>query len=568
MKLFNKKILLISEFCRQNIFVKAILVNLVYMMGTVLVFKPFLSITDYQEWETIAGAYTGETDYHTKFVQFWYAKIIMFLTNVNADIPWYSVVYYLLIFISLSAITVLILKGNDRKIVWIIINLLLLFFSYEFYIYIQFTKVAAVVGTAGYFIMLSSKTRKRVKPFGVIMIFISFLVRFQIAEMLLASWVIVTIICEIKNYVLYKKVYIRRYIFLVVAYCAIASFFWIIPTFKYSNDSEREKWSLIWQWNEVRSSVQDFVPPDYDENIDFYSKEHISKNDLYIWYNWNNDYSELSLETGKKLINLEPEKGSVIAKATEFENVLAFFKVFPLQFLTIDVCYYCVIIVILNCLYNKKGLFRINILVQTMVLLAFEYYLFINERYLQHRVDVSIIFSIIICSMYFIENEGMLCEIRVGKKFVGICCILLICVPYKYYSDDISYISESTLKNNRNFFESTYNDEEHYYLIGNSRNKCASSQECYNAFEPIKAGIKRNIIMGLSPDNEDMLHNIGIENPFLEVINNKRMYFVLDDDTNDEAAWEMYFSEIYGEPVYLQLEKTEFDRNIYFVMSE
>ena len=126
MKLFNKKILLISEFCRQNIFVKAILVNLVYMMGTVLVFKPFLSITDYQEWETIAGAYTGETDYHTKFVQFWYAKIIMFLTNVNADIPWYSVVYYLLIFISLSAITVLILKGNDRKIVWIIINLLLL----------------------------------------------------------------------------------------------------------------------------------------------------------------------------------------------------------------------------------------------------------------------------------------------------------------------------------------------------------------------------------------------------------------------------------------------------------
>lgn len=552
----------------KNIFLHTILLNLAYMVGMVLCFEPFLSITDFQMEEIYYGAYTGVYNNQTMFEQFLYGDIIVFLIKYFPSIPWYSIVFYIILFVSFSFLTYSILTWNSDWLGYLIVNMMLLFFSYEGYIYIHFTKVAGIAGAVGFLLLFQRKDTKLKSilhnSIGALLAFFSFLIRYDIGKMLLGIWGLAIIGREIVNLIIKRKIEWKNFFYRVFVLGFFLIILLLIPECKYSSEEEAAKWKDIFQFNAARVYVQDYVVPDYKTYQEKYGELGISENDLKIWNAWNDDCVSLTKDKTEAMSFFENVPKTITMSYKEY---LEFFKFFPLKLCTVDVFFAFMIIVMLYISTTKeKQQVVLEITCVLVILIGVNYYLFINKRFLQHRVDVSIIFTVCLVMMWFMREKKREC----GLVKINILCSIIIClclsVPFQYYNDDKTYISDEMIETNRIFYENTCTDEDHYYLIGNSRWDASTSRICYKAFDIIPKGIKRNIIMGITPQNQEYLNSLGIFNPFVDIVDNEVMYLVLGEDNSSQELWEKYFEEHLNiEEVNLILVKKWLNRCIYRV---
>lgn len=564
----------VAFFSKDNILFFAIILNFLYLFGMLLFFEPFLSITDYNMAETCYGVYDGYYNYHTLFEHFWYGRIVVFFLKWIPAIPWYTVLFYIWVFIALTFMTYILLSWRNDTLGLVIVNILLLFFSYEAYIFIHFTKVAGIIGGVGFFALFAYKSGWKSKVISVILMLLSALIRYNMMEMLVGVWFLAFVAKTILNIVNGKRHMewrdVRRYLFSIGMGIAMLVVVFYFP--KYTSEAEEAQWKNIFNWISIRSTVQDYIVPDYDENMEEYKKIDVTENDLDIWHAWNSDAKTLTLEKGKAIKALQPRSEGLIAKAVNVKNITSFFKVFPNKFLSIDVYIAFLALFVIVTLYCKEQNLKSHYLATlftVFILLSVNYYLFINGRYLQHRVDVGVIFNACLIYLFFIMDFEKVHSIEkeslTYKRIVGVIVCFLLFVPYQYYSDDVNYVGNDTLTMNRRFFESTHEDEKHYYLIGNDRNSASVKQICYGAFDRFPLGIKENVFMGCPPESEERLKDKGIDNPFVDIIDNEDMYLVLDKNNADTAKWKKYFEDRIGKKVKVTLVKSYFNNNIYKV---
>ena len=129
---------------------KSFILNLIYMGGMLLFFAPFLSIDDYVMSEYGYGVFSDDYDYCVRYENFIYGRLITSLMKLFPDIPWYTVLFYIWIFISLTLFAYIVLIYFDNYLGIVVANTMLLFFSYEGYVCIQFTKVSGIIGAIGF----------------------------------------------------------------------------------------------------------------------------------------------------------------------------------------------------------------------------------------------------------------------------------------------------------------------------------------------------------------------------------------------------------------------------------
>ena len=78
-----------------------------------LCFKPFLGTDDYLMSNTLYGVLGDDYDYQVKYENFLYGRLMVFLLRLFPDIPWYTILFYIWIFIALTLLTYVILKWSN-----------------------------------------------------------------------------------------------------------------------------------------------------------------------------------------------------------------------------------------------------------------------------------------------------------------------------------------------------------------------------------------------------------------------------------------------------------------------
>lgn len=552
-------------------FYQSIKINLISMLCTIILTEPFWSITDYNEVERIYGLYTGEYSYQTKFINFIYSKILFQLIQFCDQIPWYTVMFFFVSFSSMAVIIYFFLKVLDNRkfnfLAWVIC----FFFSYELYHCINFTKIASALGAASILLLIKKKSifTDIIGVVGILMGIVAMLIRYDIGKMIIAIYFFALLFCFL--YDVYKRtIDVKWYVKKIVAIMCVLGFMILIPYIKYSSEAESAFWHDIFVWNDYRSTVQDYELPDYDTNAELYEEIGVSKTDIYIWKGWNDDCYKLNNEVGEKLYLVQKRSDNIIEKCFDIKNIYSYFKLYPLSFFTIDMFFIFVILFIYYLVAKKKNVINLILVYLCGVLLVVNYYLFINGRYLQHRVDVGIIMALFAVLVLLMEYTGVkfLTDIKYDILINLTLFILLLVVPFGYYGDDIAYISDKQIEENKRFFEYT-KDQPNLYLIGNSRDLRAINEMCYKPFEVPESDLKHNIIMGANPENSEMRQKNGINNPYTDIVDNENFYLVLLDDSDENIVyWEQYISDSSQKQVKIVFEKEVENKNLYRVKTK
>ena len=599
---------------KSSILIKAILLNCFYLLGMLIFFKPFFSIDDFLMSNIAYGVYGEQYDYHVTYMNFAYGRFIVFLLKLFPKIPWYAVLFYIWIFTALTLLTYMIFKWNHALMGKVIVNALLLYFSYEGYIAIQFTKVAGIVAAVALFVVINeeqSSWKQKITAIGLWII--SCMIRYDCAKMVLGAWCLVIfaewavrIYKKRKN--CWKKSAKRgKWILFIIG------LYVLVPKLSGLGMSveEKEFWKLYWKNNDVRVSIQDYAYPGYNENREVYDAIGISENDLYLFSSWNWDCSVMTLQKGniiktlqtgdstklqslleeyqdnknvkqisdaierqeEKNDNLDIKKNvknyidkifSLCIKVLSFDNIQGFFKEFPKNFLNIDVCVaYLLMILLIVCVTRVKWQdYIVAVGVSSGILLLLEYYLYINGRYLQHRVDVGITINAIGIFLYLFikKNVIVLCEDNINAKTIYLLILIIICGRYFYYSDDYQRVSNENLESNSRFFEQTQNSDESYFLV-KDRNVGSDIFVSYGVFDVPKIGVYKNIVRTFIMDT------LKTGWQFADIIDDKNMFLVISDSDNNETSWKTYFTEHSGKDVQLTLVKKFLNRKIYKVNS-
>ncbi len=286
---------------KHNIVTKSILLNLVYLFGMLLAFVPFFSIDDYLMSNTIYGVGRAGYDYHATYMNFVYGRLMVFLLRLFPEIPWYTVLFDLWVFIALTLLTYMILKWSNNYAGLILANLLLLFFSYEGYVAVQFTKVAGILGAVAVLVLLSEKIPRKPKMIGICLWILSCMIRIDCAKMALGVWGLLLVWKVLEATWKTRRNPIKEYWKRGFLFLAGACIFIIVPRLSSIGMTEAEKdfWKLFWEHNTVRAAMQDYSVPDYETYREAYEAIGISQNDLNLYWSWNWDCNVVTLEKGE-----------------------------------------------------------------------------------------------------------------------------------------------------------------------------------------------------------------------------------------------------------------------------
>lgn len=600
-----------------------VLLNIIYLGGMLLLYKPIMRPDDYQMSQRVYGVFGDDYDYHTKYMNFNYGKIIVRLLRWFPSIPWYTILFYIWVFLSLVLVSKIVLDKFPKTMSYLIVNVILLYFSYEGYVCLQFTKIAGITGAAGATAILLCSSWIEI-ILGILLFILSLFIRYDVAKMIVGAFLAMLLGASVIEFVSKRKIKWDKSIYIRFAILAVV--FFIVPFIPSYDKSEKMYWSYFWQCNSNRSYIQDYLLPDYGTYRDIYEKLGISQNDIYIWKSWNSDGQAMTKErvdvlrqinegkiTQREQIELYEFKdkdiweeferyvndkennndeykkslplganqhvfaslGRGICFYLKFENITNFFKKFPKAFLTIDVAfaYLLCIFLILIISYRDNVCSIIAVMLSFIIGLLLNYYLYVRGRYLQHRVDVGIFLTLIcICIILYQYNvcDKDKLEKRYVIRIVMVFIVVSLITPYKYYGDDYNLCNDEQLLLNQNLMQYMEENEECCYQLAGTMSKGTTWNQFYDAFSVPSIGVAKNVFSGYGYviGNLKQYQERGIHYVYSDIVDNDSIYLVLANNDTNEAAWEEYISKHSGKEVKLELQENIYGAKFYLVKTE
>lgn len=130
-----------------------LIINLFFLVVSLVLFHPHFEEVDDQYMAFIAEGVYGSRSAILVFSNYIYGCILYFLYSIYAGIRWYSVLQIVFLFISFTIITHILIQTSGRRIGTLLSLCMLLCFSYEGYVSIQFTKTSGYMVVAGYLLL-------------------------------------------------------------------------------------------------------------------------------------------------------------------------------------------------------------------------------------------------------------------------------------------------------------------------------------------------------------------------------------------------------------------------------
>ena len=510
----------------------SVLINLAVMIFMACAMRPFWDTNDDPTMANFVNGFRGETDIHLVFSHLILGAILKVLYSITAAFSWYAVLMYLTIFLSLTGITYVMLERLGNVSGSVLALFLLIYYGYEGYVRMQFTKTAGIATAAGMFLLFqaidSERVRVKMLIMGLLIGSFGYMYRYQqfwpcaalttgIGISMLFTW-------GSRGKEQFWKIF-RRLVFAGGGMLLTVFVLKGITSVSYGS----QEWKDYLRFNKARALVLDFKGiPRYAENEDRYRELgiDISAYKMLVGYEYT-DPEVFSTETLEGLLSWYP-KIDYINKPL----LKAFLTKFPLGYLGVRTFWCFLAFVILWLIGKKRTKWDfVTLLYEIFWFGLIYYYLFARGRYLLTRVDVGLWISISLVIIWMNEKSSV-----IKSLVVAALCFAVMVIregsgfsPVWRWTGQSDYFAGRAADNHRILTEVlTDQDPEHLYLV--MRN-AFSEDDAYEPFDGQEVGLLNNVLwMGgwsnYGPIWKKITGRYGVTNPYRDMIDNEQIYLV------------------------------------------
>ena len=538
--------------------------NLLILGAMAAVMRPSFETNDDIVFAELGSGLRGVKDAHLVFQNYGLGMIYRFLYGVTGRLPWYTIVQYMILFVSFTVVTYVLISRLGEISGLCLFVILACGFGYEGYIHLQFTKTAGIAAAAAVFLLLHLLEQEKYSWWGIaggiLLAVIAYMYREDQfwASCGLMAGAGVLFLFDLRKY---RNKKLRR-----IGICVLTFGVLLLSVFGVDRwDSSKYRsaeWKEYQEFNQLRSELLDYGFPDYDSNQEIYEELGISREAYELYKSWNfNDTEKFDTEVMKKLVDLKQKRPLTI------RTVTAFIRRFPSDLLRMPMFYSFAVFALLWILCGKKDVFSvISVLAECLLLVAVYFYLHYQGRYMVNRVDVGLWFSVCLVMLWiFSSGEVRYMNTKMSVLLCMICVVLGQFMMYKDWRLATSSIPEARVSQ-RAVLETIGTDKEHVYL---AKSGMLSEIVCYGPFDRMPENLLDNVYWFggwecRTPGYTKAMEAHGIINPYRDVVNNETIYLV--DDNIDLTL--KYIRQYYAENAQAVFVKTIGNVDVYQITDD
>lgn len=529
----------------------ALVENLIIFLALNALFKACIKSDDYFTAQIAYGAFSGHYDVHLVYNNVILGYIIMGLLKIFPKVAWYTVLQVVSCYLALSTMTCLWKTKNYGKQIYYIFFPVLIFFSYELYIKITFTKTAGCLVVCGLLLLYEAlEQKKNIWLFfvGVAFVELGYIYRNSVFYSILPFFIalyVVKLFRVFRQERASKETLARslKLCFALGAVLLMSNGLQLLNERVYFQDQE---WGDFRKYDGLRSQLIDQTTNNYEEYWEDYEAINCSKNDLELLYSSNLNYHGLWNSQWYKEIVAIAKKSSIPSSVATLFDVKQFIKFFH-EWWSVYTGYGIFIILLMTqflSVIEKKENY-IYALVVDAGMIAENWYLQVamNRTYQSH-VDVYLIlaaqmFFLFVCDMDNTHQE------KNNKWLFYFLTVTVIINQYSYLQRDtfLDYIQSPNVCNaskNKYILDTVIQDKEHLYLFPAQETTYSLWQ--YEAYDIIPQGIYSNLYSPCLyrwPSQRSALEKYEVDNPMQEIAYDDSIRFMVSDEIEEKNV-EMY----------------------------
>lgn len=544
----------------------ACIFNLTVLVLMLLILRPGYETNDDISISMIANGAWGVRDMHVICQNYLLGKLYnLFYTVGHGMIPWYAVLQYTFVFSALTTVTCVLFRRLKGEQAFLVNGILLLYFGYECYIRMQYTKTAGIMLGAGAFLLFYEMEKEKISwkavVWGILLAVTGSLYRFEETAVccVLIAGIGLNFLMNLKQWEKQKKKRLLTFLGVFGLTGILMVGCELMDQRLYASDPD---WDAFMQYNEYRSNLTDYSIPAFADFEEEYKKMGINKTAYKIFRTGLNFYDPdvYSLDTLKKMDELRPRNNLSRALA---EN---FLKEFPVGYVKITVFLGFLLLAFLWLFWRKSE--KQVWLVAAYEILAMgliDFYLYYEGRYLENRVEVGMWFAISLVVIWCLDSAKM----HLNRQLVLIALGCLLIANQSTWKSRWRGLSEQEVRDQkylREGFEDIVSvDPEGLYLA-----KLGTiTYTGYGMFSPVPEGTFENVVwyggweMG-NPLWVDKMAEYHVTNPYRDLIDQEHVYIV--DDKIDLTL--KYIKEYYQKDVEAELVKKSTYLKVYRIKTK
>lgn len=501
-------------------------VNIILLIVFLFIFRPAFETNDDAGLANMVNGAKGKFDPHLIYSNYMIGLILAVLYRIKQWVPWYTIYQYALMLCSFTALMYVIVKRSAKKEYILAALTVVLFFAYECYIKIQFTKTAGVASAAGIYLLFYAMEEERMQwpelICGYILAGFGFMVR---KDQFLAEFALLSAICLIMLFKqLRQEKKVRNHLLLRDVLCA-AGLFALIGGLYFVDEMayQSPQWQEYRRYNDARSELLDYGFPKYDDNKEAYEKLGIDRSAYKMLTKWNHmDPEVFSTETLEGIIALKK------AREVNSDFFESFFEKFPFKFTTIPSFWMFLIIFTFSICWGHYGWSEWIAAAYELILITILYlYLFYCGRYLLNRVDVGIWLSVSLVALWSVSNKSRAFSYRTGiLLFAAVLCMQQNTARKNWRVNTEE--KEENAAEERAVLQAIHADLDHLYVF---KPGTISFAKAYPVFSSVPFNMAQNFYplggwTAPTPLYQESLEKYGVTNPFRDIIGNEKIYLI------------------------------------------
>ncbi len=533
----------------------ALIINIVFMAVVLFWGQPRFDSNDDNAMQEILYGASGIASAHLVYINVLLGFVLKLLCFLVPNVPWYSVVLTLIMFVSFTIISDCMME-KDYNLGLFLSFAMLTFFGTNAYVRVQFSKVSALATVAGamvlYYGVVEKANWKKI-VIGVVFLILGICLRDDMffCCLLVLSGLVAVYILDHRN----NARQIWKTVLVVGCVLGICIGLDLLDQYSYYRDPDLRYYT---EFNKYRAQMTDYAWPDYQENEELYQKLNISKYDLQLFQLWDfADQNVFNLETAKEI-------ASHIKVNTVKESIDTFRQWYPLELFYYSWFTGFLLCVVLAIWKRKNNL--IGIVYILAVTTAIEFYLTHQGRYQLERVDWSIFFAAFIFVTILFQRKA---EVKDGQAngMYGMAVLISIFFAQLYSYNQEYKAWEDYYDEAEEVAQMISEDKEHLYIFSTLNADALSKVIGYGDW--CEQGRYDNVMtMGgwktYLPNSQVPLIKYGISNMFSDVIDAENVYV----NSNALEQYIGYLRSHYNEETYASLVKVIDGRDFYSIRSK
>lgn len=410
----------------------SLILNVLVLFGMLLWMRPGFGAGGTLLWENMVSNLESEVIYQNYFLRVLYEC----LYNIGRNIPWYTLVQYLLLLSAFTAAVSIVLEILNNRLGVIVTFLFLTLFGYECYIQMSYSKTASVlIGTGMLLLIYGASREKQSKGRLIAGWFFGCVGAMYRMEQVVVCMVLMLGLCL---YLIWeKKVSVFRLVLGLGVLVVLAAGFCIADGKMYEKNTQ---WQQEREFYSVRDHLLDYGVPEYEEQKELYKQLGIKKKTYKNQYLKRKVefYNEQSLETLKAL-----KEAKTMERLSKALLLLYMRKFLVCCFRSRTFLCFLFLVVFWLCWGRKKKAAVLTALYEVGMLGGMYFCLFYRMRDISYEYDMGLWFFLSIILLWFLREKEETLEKGV---WIAICLSVLIVNQSEWFTDWRIYVQKGQEK--------------------------------------------------------------------------------------------------------------------------